>query len=69
MKRARTLITEVLSALEISVYDNVVIFLPDWEKSGNFSCHNQKSKYRFYRVIRCKLFAFLYPYLLNPYNN
>ena len=60
MKRARTLITEVLSALEISVYDNViVIFLPDWEKSGNFSCHNQKSKYRFYRVIRCQVVRIL----------
>ena len=60
MKRARTLITEVLSALEIPVYDDViVIFLPDWEKSGNFSCHNQKSKYRFYRVIRCQVVCIL----------
>ena len=60
MKRARTLITEVLSALEIPVYDDViVIFLPDWEKSGNFSCHNQKSKYRFYRVIRCQVVRIL----------
>ena len=59
MKRARTLITEVLSALEIPVYDDVVIFLPDWEKSGNFSYHNQKSKYRFYRVIRCQVVRIL----------
>ena len=60
MKRARTLITEVLSALEIPVYDDViVIFLPDWEKSGNFSCHKQKSKYRFYRVIRCQVVRIL----------